>query len=281
MQHTRAAAVPRDVDGDDTIGAMLRTWRQRRRLTQADLSHGAEVSTRHLSFIETGRARPTPEMILRLADQLAVPLGERNRLLLAGGFAPRFSELDAADSSLAVVMGGLRDLLDAHLPWPALLLDDGWDIIDSNAAAAMLLDGCDASLLEPPVNALRVTLHPGGLAPRIRNLPQWAGHVIRQVASRAERTHDIRLIALVDELLGYADDPGQDAAPTGPVLALELDGRLGPLRMFAVAARLETPNDATLEGLTLETFLPVDARTDADLRAMASMDPRPGPRPVR
>ncbi len=255
---------------DATVGEMLRTWRKRRRLTQAELAHGAKVSTRHVSFVETGRARPTPEMILRLAQQLAVPLGERNRLLLAGGFAPRFSELAVDDSSLAVVMSSMRELLDAHMPWPALLLDDCWDIVDSNAAAAVLLDGCDAALLEPPVNALRLTLHPGGLSSRIRNLSRWAGHVLHQVAQRAERTHDPRLFALAVELVGYVDDPDRETAPTGPVLALELDGDPEPLRLFSVAARLETPADTMLEGLTLETFLPIDASTGAALRAMTS-----------
>ncbi len=250
-----------------SAGALLRLWRERRRLSQLDLAGLAGVSTRHLSFVETGRSRPTAEMILRLADHLDVPLRERDRLLLAGGFAPRFGRQGVAAESLEVVMSGLRDLLDAHLPYPALLLDSGWDVVDANAAASQLLVGCDPSLLEPPMNALRLSLHPDGLAPRIRNLDAWADHLVRQVESRAQHTHDPRLHELVAELrsyLGPAVTPIR--ASTAPVLALELETALGVLRFFTVAAQLETPQDSLLEGLHLETFVPADDATRAVLQ---------------
>src|SRR3712207_4495228 len=207
-----------------SVGSLLRTWRERRRLSQLELSHRTGVSTRHLSYVENGRSRPTPEMILRLADHLDVPLAETNELLLAAGFAPRYSAQPVDDSSLEVVMSGLRHLLDAHLPYPALLLDEAWEVVDANAAVDLMLQGCAPSLLEPPINALRLSLHPQGLAPRIRNLASWSGQLIRQVEHRAERMHDPRLRALADVLSSYAGpelrrvEPDQ---PSGPALRSE------------------------------------------------------------
>ncbi len=245
-----------------SAGRLLRVWRSRRQLSQLDLAARAGVSTRHLSFVENGRSRPTADMILRLADHLDVPLRERDRLLLAGGFAPRYDRQAVDPESLEVVMAGLRDLLDAHLPYPALLLDTGWDIVDSNAAVAQLLVGCDPALLEPPVNALRVSLHPAGLAPRIRNLDAWADHLLRQVTSRALHTHDPRLEELARELEGYVDPAVSRIRPsTAPVLTLELETDRGLMRFFTVAAQLETPHDSVLEGLRLETFVPADGAT--------------------
>ncbi len=249
------------LEAEERVGSLLRLWRERRRLSQLDLSELADVSTRHLSFVENGRARPTAEMILRLAEHLDVPLREQDRLLLAGGYAPRFDRQSLDQDSLEVVMSGLRHLLDAHLPYPALLLDDYWDVVDTNAAAADLLVGCDPALLEPPVNALRISLHPDGLAPRIRNLDAWADHLTRQVTNRALHTHDPRLRALAAELAGYVRPSVSQLRPSAPVLALELESEAGLLRFFTVAAQLETPMDSVLQGLHLETFVPADERT--------------------
>jgi transcriptional regulator with XRE-family HTH domain len=251
--------------GGQRVGSLLRLWRGRRRLSQLDLAERAGVSTRHLSFVENGRANPTAEMILRLAEHLEVPLREQDRLLLAGGYAPRFDRQSLDQESLAVVMSGLRDLLDAHLPYPALLLDDHWDVVDTNSAAARLLEGCDPALLEPPVNALRVSLHPRGLAPRIRNLDAWADHLIRQVTSRASHTHDPRLRELAAELARYASPTVTQLRPSAPVLAIELESEAGLLRFFTVAAQVETPTDSLLQGLHLETFVPADRATRAFL----------------
>ncbi|MFE0190966.1 helix-turn-helix domain-containing protein [Streptomyces sp. NPDC058989] len=244
------------------VGPLLRTWRERRRLSQQDLSDRSSVSTRHLSRVETGRAHPTPEMILHLADYLDVPLRERNRLLLAGGYAPQYRDRDLDDASVAVVMEGLRQLLDAHVPYPALLLDDYWDVVDSNAGVDALLEGCAPELLEPPINVIRLCLHRKGLAPRINNFAEWASHLHHQLVHRAERTHDPRHLALVEEAGRHLAGTHQ-IAPTGsPVLALEIAaGNGGPLRFFSTSAQLTTPTDAALEGLRLETFLPADEST--------------------
>ena len=147
-----------------SVGSELRRWRELRCLSQLALATQAEVSTRHVSFVENGRSRPTPEMIVRLAEVMQVPLGEQNRLLLAGGFAPRYPRRAIDDEALAPVMAGLRRLVDAHAPYPALLLDDQWDVVDANEPVYALVDGCDPGLLEPPLNVIRLCLHPGGLA---------------------------------------------------------------------------------------------------------------------
>ena len=244
------------------MGPLLRGWRERRRFSQQELSNRSAVSTRHLSRVETGRARPTPEMILHLADHLDVPLRERNRLLLAGGYAPQYRDRGLDDASVALVMEGLRGLLDAHLPYPALLLDDYWDVVDSNAGVDALLAGCAPELLEPPVNVIRLCLHPGGLAPRIGNFTEWASHLYHQLVHRAERSHDPRHLALAEEAGSRLAGTRRTAPAGSPVLTLELATDEGdPLRFFSTSARLTTPTDAALEGLHMETFLPADAST--------------------
>lgn len=243
------------------VGALLRTWRERRRFSQQELSNRSRVSTRHLSRVETGKAYPTPEMIVRLSDNLDVPLRDRNRLLLAAGYAPRYQDHQFDDASIAVVMDGLCRLLDAHLPYPALLLDDHWDIVDSNAAVDRLLTGCAPELLEPPINVVRVCLHPDGLAGRIGNREEWGSHLLQQVSHRAERTHDQRHHELAAEIAGYLDKSDVVTPLTGPVITLEIDVDGNPLRFFSTSATLSTATDATLEGLHLETFLPADDET--------------------
>lgn len=245
------------------VGPMLRTWRERRRFSQQELSNLSRVSTRHLSRVETGRAQPTADMVLHLADHLDVPLRERNAMLLAAGYAPRFHDQPLDDGSVADVMDGLRHLLDAHLPYPALLLDDAWDVVDANAAVDALLVGCSPALLEPPLNVLRICLHPDGIGARIRNRDQWATHLFHQVVHRAEHTHDPRHRALVDEVTGYLDGTPSPPRTSGPVLTLELETDAGLLRFFSTSAQLDTATDVTLAGLHLETFLPADATTRA------------------
>lgn len=242
-------------------GALLRMWRERRRYSQQELSNHSRVSTRHLSRVETGRAHPTPEMILHLSESLDVPLRDRNGILLAAGYAPRYRDLPWDDVSVEVVMDGLRRLLDAHLPYPALLLDDHWDIVDANAAADGLLAGCAPELLEPPVNVVRVCLHPDGLAGRIGNLEEWGSHLLRQVRHRAERTHDRRHRALAVEIAGYLGASDASVPVAGPVITLSIEADGAPLRFFSTSATLSTATDAALEGLHLETFLPADEET--------------------
>ena len=243
------------------VGPLLRTWRIRRRFSQLELSGRSHVSTRHLSRVETGRAHPTSEMVVHLADHLDVPLRERNRLLLAAGYAPRYQDEQLDQPAVAVVMEGLRHLLDAHLPYPALLLDTYWDIVDANTATEHLLAGCDPVLLEPPVNVLRLTLHPGGLATRIRNLDRWAAFLHHQASRRAEHSHDPRHRELLAEIESYLPRPPGLPEATGPVLTLELETEAGMLCFFSASSQLDTATDATLEGLHLETFLPADDAT--------------------
>jgi transcriptional regulator with XRE-family HTH domain len=246
---------------DADVGALLRIWRERRRYSQQELSNRSRVSTRHLSRVETGRAHPTSDMVLHLADHLDVPLRERNRMLLAAGYAPRYQDNGLDDAPVAVVMEGLRHLLDAHLPYPALLLDTYWDVVDANAAVDQLLEGCAPALLVPPLNVVRLCLHPQGLAPRIRNLDQWAAHLHQQVTHRAEHTHDRRHRELLAEIESYLERPPGSPVSTGPVLTLEVESAVGLLRFFSTSAQLDTATDATLEGLHLETFLPADVAT--------------------
>ncbi|WP_406023442.1 helix-turn-helix transcriptional regulator [Nocardioides sp. NBC_00850] len=179
-------------------------------MSQLALATQAEVSTRHVSYVENGRSRPTPEMIVRLAEVMRVPMAEQNRLLLAGGFAPRYPHRATDHDALAPVMAGLRSLLDAHAPYPALLLDDHWDIVDANQPVDGLLDGCDPSLLEPPLNVIRLCLHPRGLAPRIRNLPVWRAHLLHQLGRRITHTGgDPALVGLRDEVTAYPPVTGR------------------------------------------------------------------------
>lgn len=247
---------------DADVGSLLRGWRERRRLSQLDLASRAEVSTRHLSFVETGRSNPTREMIHRLATHLDVPLRERNHLLLAAGFAPQHPERALDAPELLAVSAALGRILDAHLPHPALVLDRWWDIVDRNAATDILLEGCAGHLLEPPVNAVRLSLHPEGLAPRIRNLGQWRTHLIGQVNARALRTGDARLRSLADEVTAY---PGESTGTPGPsdvvVVPLVLSTRRGELSFFSISAAIESALDVTVDELRIEAFYPADRAT--------------------
>ncbi|WP_433726944.1 helix-turn-helix domain-containing protein [Actinoplanes sp. CA-051413] len=248
------------------VGVLLRRWRGNRRLSQLELAGQAGVSTRHLSFVETGRARPTREMILRLAEELAVPLRARNALLLAGGFAPAYPEGDLRGPDLAAVLASLRDVLAGHEPYPAVLIDRHWTMVDGNAAVPLLTAGAAPDLLEPPVNVLRLSLHPDGMAPRIRNLPEWRAHVLHRLDRQAQATGDPVLRSLHDELLAL---PGGQAAarPDGMVVPLRYATSGRELSFFSVTSVLGTPLDVTLDELAIESFLPADAATAAFLRA--------------
>jgi transcriptional regulator with XRE-family HTH domain len=259
------------------VGELLRSWRERRRLSQLELSSRVEVSTRHLSYVENGRSRPSPQMILRLTEYLELPLRERNEVLLAGGYAPAFAHrsLDAPD--LARVADALRLVLDRHLPYPAVLLDRWWEMVDANAAIPSLLYGVSPALLEPPVNVLRLTLHPEGLAPRIVNLGQWRAHLLLQLRRRLELTGDDQLRSLHSELLSY---PGGDQVPAPSshdvVLPMKLQAGEKVLSMFTIAASLGTAADVTVDELVVEAFYPADDATDAALRATSDQRPPMG-----
>jgi transcriptional regulator with XRE-family HTH domain len=243
------------------VGEQLREWRERRRLSQLELSAQANVSTRHLSFVETGRAKPTSEMILRLTEHLDVPLRERNSMLLAGGFAPAYPSSDLHGPDLAVILAALRQVLNGHEPFPALVIDRTWTLIEANSAIERLTAGAAPALLEPPVNVLRLALHPDGMAPRIANLPEWRGHLLHRLHHQATITGDPALFELYAELQAY---PGGEAKSdvTGPAVPL----RYGELSFISITAVFGTPLDVTVSELAIEAFYPADASTAAALR---------------
>jgi transcriptional regulator with XRE-family HTH domain len=251
------------------VGALLREWRERRRLSQLELSIQANISTRHLSFVETGRSRPTSEMILRLTEHLDVPLRERNQLLLAGGFAPAYpiNELDAPQ--LSAVRAALRQVLTGHEPYPAVVVDRTWTLVEANAAVALLTEGAAAELLTPPVNVLRLSLHPDGMAPRIANLAEWRAHLLSRLHRQALATGDPALHRLHEELLGYPGGEGEAPEPPGPtevVVPLRYSHRGVELSFFSISAVFGTPLDVTVAELAIESFFPADEATAKALR---------------
>jgi transcriptional regulator with XRE-family HTH domain len=254
--------------GSRPIGDLLREWRQRRRLSQLDLAIEADISARHLSFVETGRSRPTSQMILRLAEHLEVPLRERNTLLLAGGYAPAYSQRGLDEPDLGAVRAALRQILTGHEPYPAVVVNRWWELIDANTSVPILTEGCAPSLLEPPVNVLRLSLHPGGMAPRIANLAEWRGHLLARLRRQAAATGDPRLLALHDELRAYPG--GQDEPPPGPGVVVPLRYRHGDteLSFFSMTAVVGTPLDITVDELAIEAFYPADQATASALRTV-------------
>ncbi|MCW2595677.1 MAG: hypothetical protein QOH52_451 [Pseudonocardiales bacterium] len=250
------------------VGHLLREWRERRRLSQLELSIRAEISTRHLSFVETGRSRPTPEMILKLTEHLEVPLRERNQLLLAGGYAPAYPQHGLDEPELASVREALRLVLSGHEPYPALVINRWWEMLDANTATTVIVEDCAPHLLEPPVNVLRLSLHPDGMAPRIINLAQWRAHLLEQLRRRAEVTGDTRLYELEDEMRGYPGGTDTAAPGTNVVLPLRLQHSSGELSFFSVSAMVETAADITIAELVVESFYPSDLATAQRLRAL-------------
>lgn len=246
-----------------TAGTLLRHWRTQRRLTQQELALQADISTRHLSFVETGRSRPTPAMILRLAEQLDVPLRHRNDILLAAGWAPAYDETPLQDPSMSVIGAALRQILDGHHPYPAIAVDRHWELVDGNSAVDLLTAGSADWLLEPPINVLRLSLHPDGVAGRIRNLPDWRAHILARLDHQIRTTGDAELADLRNELAGYPG--GTSHLATGSlVVPLELDTGDGSLSFLSTTTVFGTPLDVTVAELAIESFFPADART-ADL----------------
>ena len=255
------------------VGAQIRHWRARRRLSQLELALEADVSTRHLSCLETGRAAPSREMILRLANRLDVPLRERNRLLTAAGFAPMYPARPLADPALAAAREVVELVLRGHEPCPALAVDRHWNVVMQNRAVPLLLDGVAAELLAGPVNALRLSLHPRGMAPRIVNLAAWRAHVLARLRQQILASDDDTLRALEEELAAYPapGDAAQAPTPAGGepalVVPLVVDSALGRLSFISTTTVFGTPVDVTLAELALESFFPADAATTAALRA--------------
>jgi transcriptional regulator with XRE-family HTH domain len=255
------------VTDSPAAGTLLREWRQRRHLSQLDLAIEADVSSRHLSFIETGRARPTSDMILRLAEHLDVPLRERNRLLLAGGYAPAYPERALAEPELAAVRAALARVLTGHEPYPALVVNRHWELVDANAAAALFTRDVAAHLLEPPVNVLRLSLHPDGSASHIANLPEWRAHLLTRLHRQAQAAGDPVLYRLHEELAGY---PGgiTEHAPGLTDVTVPLRYTTGEdveLSFISITAVVGTPMDITVSELAIESFYPADGQTAAAL----------------
>jgi transcriptional regulator with XRE-family HTH domain len=253
------------------IGRHLRSWRERRRMSQLDLALEAEISARHLSFVETGRSRPSREMVLRLAERLEVPLREQNTLLVAAGFAPVFQERSLADSALASARQAVDLVLAGHAPYPALAVDRHWALVSANQAAAALMQGVDPALLVPPVNVLRVSLHEAGLAPRIVNLAEWRVHVLERLRRQIQATADPILSALRDELAGYPSGRssrrvGSEADIAAPAVGLSIAFGEEILDFITTTTVFGAPADVTLSELAIESFFPANAATATALR---------------
>ena len=249
-------------------GDLIREWRQRRRLSQLDLAIAANVSSRHLSFVETGRSRPTSEMILHLAEHLEVPLRDRNALLLAGGYAPAYPERTLAAPELQAVTNALKRVLAGHEPYPAAVVNRWWELVDANAGIGLFTGGVRPELLEPPVNVLRLSLHPDGMASRIMNLPEWRAHLLARLRRQAGATGDPRLFSLYSELEAYPGGQGDEAQPPRPTdVVVPLRYQAGPrlLSFLSITAVIGTPMDVTVEELAIESFYPADDRTAAAL----------------
>ncbi|MCV7102519.1 helix-turn-helix domain-containing protein [Mycobacterium palustre] len=253
------------------VGALLREWRTRRRVSQLDLSLSVGVSARHLSFIETGRSRPSPEMVLALAEGLEIPLRERNTLLLAAGFAPRYQSRPLEDAALSPARDAVQRLLDAHDPYPGIVIDRCWNVVGTNRAASALTTGLPDELLGPPVNVYRLCLHPDGLAGRTLNFADWAGYLLHQLRRTTALTGDPGLVALEEEVRGYpgvaAAATARGAAPDGASLLIPFVLDVGGgrrLSMFTTLTTFGTPLDVTLSELAVELFYPADAES-ADL----------------
>jgi len=250
---------------------MLRDWRRRRRMTQLDLALTAGVSTRHLSFVETGRARPSPEMILHLADHLEVPLRERNGMLLAAGYAPAFPTHSLQAPEMGPARDALERVLRGHEPYPALVVDRHWGLVSANRAVALLTAGVASHLLEEPVNVLRLALHPDGLAPRIANLGEWRAHLLHRLGRQAVVSGDPALAVLYDELAAYpGGEPAAHDLAAGEI-ATPLRLRVGDreLTFLSTISTFGTAVDVTLAELAIESFFPADRATAELLHARA------------
>ncbi|MFF5700901.1 helix-turn-helix domain-containing protein [Streptomyces sp. NPDC012794] len=256
-----------------TLGSLLRTWRERRGVSQLELAGRAGSSSRHISFIETGRSRPSEEMVLRLADRLDVPVRERNALLLAAGYAPHYPHTALDDPAMDTLREGVQRLLTGYEPYPALVVDAVYDVVAANRGIAMLLDGLPEHLLAPPLNAMRITLHPEGLAPRIRNLGQWRAHLLAQMERQIALARSAPLRALYEEVSAYpvperpgGGEPDEHVPYIALPMVIEHDGHL--LSFVSSIATFNTPMDVTVAELAIETFLPADPATVKYLRSL-------------
>lgn len=254
------------------VGDLLREWRQRRRMSQLDFAVEAEISSKHLSFLETGRSRPSRDMVLHLAEMLEVPLRERNTMLVAAGFAPVFAERALQDPALQSAREAVDLVLKGHEPYPAIAVDRHWTLLAANSSSMAFMTGVDPALLQPPVNVLRMSLHPDGMAPRIVNLAEWRAHLFARLRRQIEVSADQTLVKLLEELSGYPAPEGARSreadAASSFVIPFRLATEAGVLSFISTTTVFGTPIDITLSELALETFFPADAATAAVLRQL-------------
>ncbi|MEV6392673.1 helix-turn-helix transcriptional regulator [Nocardia xishanensis] len=262
------------MDHDRPVGALLREWRVRRGLSQLALSVRSGISTRHISFVETGRTLPSPDMLDRFAGHLDIPLRERNRLLVAAGHAPRYRQRPIDDPELAEAMQAVRRVLTAHEPYPALAVDRRWNLLYGNASARIFLDGVAPELLAPPINMMRLGLHPRGFAPRVRNLTQVRGFLLPRLARQAFHTGDPELAALHEELSGYAEKSPDPVDPADVALPIHLAHGGARLCLYSTIMTFGAAFDITLDEIAIETYLPADAATAEYLRTLADQRAR-------
>ncbi|GGT38267.1 helix-turn-helix transcriptional regulator [Streptomyces atratus] len=281
---------------DTGVGPLLRSWREQRRISQLELALRADSSARHISFIETGRSRPSEDMILRLAEHLDIPVRERNALLVVAGYAPRYAQTALDDPALGALREGMERLLQGYDPYPALVVDGMYNVVAANRGIAMLLEGVAGHLLAPPLNAMRLTLHPEGLAPRIRNLREWRADLLAQMERQIALARSAELRELYEEVAGYPAPEGADRAEgagaagsgggagspvgenpgAGPAsslpfaLPLHIEHGGQVLSFVSSIATFNTPMDVTVAELAIETFLPADRATADHLRSLTS-----------
>ena len=273
--NTPTASPSTRASGPAKIGTMLREWRQRRRMSQLDLACEAEISTRHLSFVESGRSQPSREMVMHLAERLEVPLRERNLLLVAAGYAPVYRERTLDDPALTAARKAVDMVLTGHEPYPALAVDRHWHMVAANRAVAGLLVGIDPAMLQAPVNVMRLSLHPEGLAPRIANYAAWRAHLLLRLRQQIDASADPVLVALMQELSALPPPPGLTTASTVDqevaevVVPIQLWTDHGLLSFISTTTVFGTPVDVTLSELAVESFFPADQATAALLRKLA------------
>lgn len=268
---------PASLKANIPVGALLRTWRERRRLSQLELAGAADISARHVSFLETGRSTPSRGMLLRLAERLQIPLRERNTLLLSAGYAPMYAERRLDDPALQQARKAIELVLAGHSPYPALAVDRHWTLVSANASVSLLLAGVAPRLLEPPVNVLRLGLHPEGLGPRVENYTQWRGHTLTRLQQQVAGTADPILKELLAELESYprssaaegrAKNNPDETDYGGVVVPFRLRTDSGVLSFISTTTMFGTPLDITLAELAIESFFPADPQTAEILTRM-------------
>jgi transcriptional regulator with XRE-family HTH domain len=267
-------SMTRTVEEPQTAGELIRFWRTSRRLTQQALALDANLSTKHLSFVETGRSHPSRQLLIHLAQELDLPIGERNRLLLAGGFAPPYLEQPYDGEVMRPLRESLTRLLAAYEPYPAVIVDGLWNMIEANRAAALLWDGVDPALLEAPINLLRIAVHPRGLPSVSSMTAACNAPLIHRLRRKSREEADPALGRLIDEIESYLPQESRYAAPSQPMVSLKLRTELGEVSLFTVIATLGAPLEVTAANLAIETFLPTDEESAAKLRDLAALRER-------